>query len=98
MCMVNNDVIEKILDMSRISVDPAEKDKFVTQLKEIIGYFEKISELDTSAILDKESPFQEKDIYVKDEIVEGLTQPDLRKYTKNYLDGYYTVPKIFDKK
>ena len=95
--MVNKETIEKILDMSRVDVDESVKDKFVNQFKDIINYVEKIKSIDTSSVIDEESVFSEKDVFQNDEIINGFTQPDLRKYTKNYLDGYYTVPKILDK-
>ncbi|HOV12981.1 MAG TPA: Asp-tRNA(Asn)/Glu-tRNA(Gln) amidotransferase subunit GatC [Spirochaetota bacterium] len=95
--MVNKEIIEKILDMSRVDVDENVKEKFINQFKDIINYVEKIKEVDTSSVIDEESVFSEKNIIEKDQIIEGFSQPDLRKYTKNYLDGYYTVPKILDK-
>ncbi|HPO50031.1 MAG TPA: Asp-tRNA(Asn)/Glu-tRNA(Gln) amidotransferase subunit GatC [Spirochaetota bacterium] len=95
--MVDKETIEKILDMSRIDLEESEKEKFSKQFEDIINYVEKIKSLDTSSVVDEESVFSEKDVFRKDEVVEGFTQPELRKYTKNYLDGYYTVPKIIDK-
>ena len=95
--MVNKETIEKILDMSRVDVDESVKDKFVNQFKDIINYVEKIKSIDTSSVIDEESVFSEKDVFQNDKIIDGFTQPDLRKYTKNYIDGYYTVPKILDK-
>ncbi len=95
--MVDKETIEKILDMSRIDLEESEKEKFSKQFEDIINYVEKIKSLDTSSVVKEESVFSEKDVFRKDEVVEGFTQPELRKYTKNYLDGYYTVPKIIDK-
>lgn len=95
--MIDKETIERILDMSRVDVEESQKEKFVAQFKDIINYVEKIKEIDTSSVTDQESVFPEKDVLQNDTVIEGFTQPELRKYTKNYLDGYYTVPKIIDK-
>jgi len=95
--MIDKQTIDKILDMSRIDVKEQTKDKFTAQVQNIINYVEKITDLDTSSAEDRESVFEEKNIFDADQIGVSLTQPELRKYTKNYLDGYYAVPKIINK-
>lgn len=92
--MIDNDTLNKILDMSRIEIDNDSKDKILNQVNDIIGYVEKIQSLDTSSIAGRESVFDEVNVYSCDDISPSLEQPVLRKYTKNYLDGYYAVPKI----
>ncbi|OHD05403.1 MAG: hypothetical protein A2086_13665 [Spirochaetes bacterium GWD1_27_9] len=95
--MIDKQTIEKILDMSRIDIADESKEKFINQVQNIIIYVDKINSLDTNSIKDRESPFDEKDIMDEDLILSSYSQPDLRKYTKNYLDGYYFVPKIIEK-
>lgn len=95
--MIDKEVIDKLLDMSRLEIREEHKGKFVAQMQEIVGYIETIGKMDTSAVTDRESVFDEKDVVAEDLIQAGLSQPELRKYTKNYLDGYYAVPKILSK-
>ena len=48
-----------------------------------------------AGILDKDVLFFSE--VSEDEIESGLSASQLRKFTKNYLDGYYAVPKILNK-
>ncbi|HBD95618.1 MAG: hypothetical protein A2015_11200 [Spirochaetes bacterium GWF1_31_7] len=95
--MIDENMIDRLLDMSRLDVPSDEKTKFVKQLNDILGYIEKITSLDTSSIDDRESVFDIKNVFSDDVIEDGLSPSRLRKYTKNYLDGYYAVPKILSK-
>lgn len=95
--MISDDVIDRLLDMSRIDIEPENRSKFVEQLSGIIGYIDNIAKMDTSSVGDRESVFDEKDVMQDDIIQPGLSPSELRKYTKNYLDGYYAVPKILNK-
>lgn len=95
--MINKETIERICDMARLEINESDKEKFVGQMNDILGYVESIAQLDTSSVGSRESVFDEKNVIDEDEISLGLSASQLRKYTKNYLDGYYAVPKILNK-
>ena len=38
--------------------------------------------------------FEEVNVSDNDTVGQSFSQPELRKYTKNYLDGYFAVPKV----
>lgn len=95
--MINKEIIERICDMARLEINESDKEKFVGQMNDILGYVEQVAKLDTSSVGGRESVFDEKNVINEDEIASGLTPSQLRKYTKNYLDGYYAVPKILNK-
>lgn len=92
--MIERETVNKILDMARLEMKEEEKEKFLKQMNDILGYVELIERLDTSSIGDRESVFDEKNVMDEDKIEPGLSQTELRKFTKNYLDGYYAVPKV----
>lgn len=92
--MIERETVNKILDMARLEMKEEEKEKFLKQMNDILGYVELIGRLDTSSIGDRESVFDEKNGMDEDKIEPGLSQTELRKFTKNYLDGYYAVPKV----
>lgn len=95
--MINKETIERICDMARLEINESDKEKFVGQMNDILGYVESVAKIDTSSVGGRESVFDEKNVIGEDEIVAGLSASQLRKYTKNYLDGYYAVPKILNK-
>ena len=95
--MINKETIDRICDMARLEISENDKDKFVGQMNDILDYVESVAKLDTSSVGDRESVFDEKNVIDEDEIESGLSASQLRKFTKNYLDGYYAVPKILNK-
>lgn len=95
--MINTETIERICDMARLDISENDKEKFVGQMNDILGYVESVARLDTSSVGNRESVFDEKNVIDEDEISAGLSASQLRKYTKNYLDGYFAVPKILNK-
>lgn len=92
--MINDDVVDRLLDMSRLELDSGSKAGFVHKLNDIITFIDKISEVDTSSVMDRESVFEEVNVSDNDTVGQSFSQPELRKYTKNYLDGYFAVPKV----
>lgn len=95
--MIDENTIDRILEMSRLEIKEDQKVRFYSQMKDIIGYIENISKIDTSGADDRESVFDVKNVMTEDSIEQGLTSAQLRKYTKNFLDGYYAVPKILQR-
>ncbi|MGB9843962.1 MAG: Asp-tRNA(Asn)/Glu-tRNA(Gln) amidotransferase subunit GatC, partial [Caldisericia bacterium] len=50
MKIIDKDIVEKILNLSRLYLKDEEKDEIIPQLEEILTYFKSIEELDTSNV------------------------------------------------
>ena len=60
--MINKETIDRICDMARLEISENDKDKFVGQMNDILGYVESVAKLDTSSVGDRESVFDEKNV------------------------------------
>ena len=91
---VNEDTLEKLLYLSRLSPESTDMDTLKKQVDDIVGYFDILSKYD-----DSENPY---DAYPtttaaalrEDEVVPGLEMYDVKKVSEHFLDGYFQVPKV----
>ena len=93
---ITRDEVEHVAELARLRFEGAELERFVAQLRSIIGYVEKLSELDTTGVpptyhvLDLPTPMREDD-------VEPLLGQDEALGNAPVREGdYFTVPKFIE--
>ena len=91
---IDEDTLEKLLYLSRLSPESTNLTILKKQVDEIIGYFELLSKYDDSENPYDAYPSTEADKLRKDEIVVGLAMSDVKKISKDFMDGYFQVPKV----
>ena len=91
---IDEDTLEKLLYLSRLSPESTNLTILKKQVDEIIGYFELLSKYDDSENPYDAYPSTEADKLRKDEVVPGLAMSDVKKISKNFMDGYFQVPKV----
>ena len=91
---IDEDTLEKLLYLSRLSPESTNLTILKKQVDEIIGYFELLSKYDDSENPYDAYPSTEADKLRKDEVVPGLAMSDVKKISKNFMDGYFRVPKV----
>ena len=89
------DVIH-VADLARLEFSESEIEKFTDQLENILGYIEKLSELDTtgveptSHVLDVSTPLRE------DKAIEWITPEEALQNAPEREENFFTVPKVID--
>ena len=91
---IDEDTLEKLLYLSRLSPESTNLTILKKQVDEIIGYFELLSKYDDSEKPYDAYPSTEADKLRKDEVVPGLAMSDVKKISKDFMDGYFQVPKV----
>ncbi len=92
--MIDDEVLESILFMSKLELSEDEKEEFKKQVGEVIEYFDILKEIDTSSVrrqLDMGVGVDELRIDEKREMFSVVT---LKSFAINFLDGYFSVPRI----
>ncbi len=92
--IVNEDTLDKLLYLSRLSPESTDMDTLKKQVDEIVGYFDILSKYDDSANPYDAYPTTEADKLREDEVVNGLEMSDVKKVTEHFMDGYFQVPKV----
>ncbi|MCR5045674.1 MAG: Asp-tRNA(Asn)/Glu-tRNA(Gln) amidotransferase subunit GatC [Treponema sp.] len=91
---VDNDTLEKLLYLSRLSPESTDLGTLKKQVDDIVGYFDILSKYDDSENPYDAYPSTQAEKLREDQVVAGLDIPDVKKVTENFMDGYFQVPKV----
>ena len=91
---VDNDTLEKLLYLSRLSPESTDLTTLKKQVDDIVGYFDILSKYDDSENPYDAYPSTQAEALREDSVVAGLDIPDVKKVTENFMDGYFQVPKV----
>ena len=93
---INENDIIKVARLARLELSPEEMDEFSRQLNGIIGYVEKINELDTSGIEPADHIVEIKNVFRKDVVENSISRSELEKISPDFREGHFVVPKIIE--
>ena len=90
--------VKHVAQLAKLTLTAAEISKFTNQLQEVIGYFEQLAQVDTSAV---EPTYQTLDgtqnVWREDIVRQSLSQKEALSPAARKFDGYFLVPSVFDK-
>ena len=90
------DDVRHVAKLARIEFSGEELEKFTTQLDSIIGYIEKMNELDTSGIEPTSHVVDVKNVMRDDIAKESLPREESIKNAPCSEEGFFKVPKIIE--
>ena len=88
--------IDYVADLARVALSDEEKAKFSTQLDSIIGYVEKLNELETGNVEPLAHPFSRENVWQEDEVKGSLSTEDALKNAPAQRSNMIIVPKVVD--
>jgi len=88
--------IDYVAKLARIALSDEEKSKFSAQLDSIIGYVEKLNELDTDNVEPAAHPFPRENVWEEDEARDGLTPEEALKNAACQRNNMIVVPKVVE--
>ena len=91
---IDEQTLDNLLYLSRLSPESTNLSILKKQVDDIVGYFEILSKYDDSENPYDAYPKTEADKLRSDEIVQGLEMTDVKKVSKDFMDGYFQVPKV----
>lgn len=90
---INEELIEQVATVSRISLTKEEKKQFVKDFSDILDNFSKIDECDTRGVSPSIQPVK-IDVHLREDLAEdSLSQDDALKNSKQNKDGYFKGPR-----
>ena len=95
MSLTKDDVLH-IAKLSRITLTDPEVEKFKEQLSAILGYIEKLNELDTSGVEPTINTTGIIDRMREDKAESSFTQEEALSNSKVNHNGFFAVPNVFD--
>ncbi|EDY82275.1 glutamyl-tRNA(Gln) amidotransferase, C subunit [Verrucomicrobiia bacterium DG1235] len=88
--------IDYTAKLARINLTDAEKEKLSSQLDSIIGYVEKLEELDTSGVEPTAHPHPVYNVWQEDVVASELSIEEALKNAPAQRDNMIVVPKVVD--
>jgi len=88
--------IDYTAKLARISLSEQEKHKFSSQLSSIIGYVEKLDELDTDAVEPTAHPYPLCNVWQEDVVSSEMPVEESLRNAPAVRDNMIVVPKVVD--
>jgi aspartyl-tRNA(Asn)/glutamyl-tRNA(Gln) amidotransferase subunit C len=88
--------VKYVARLARIELTPAEEQKLGAQLHNILGYIEKLKELDVSAVQPTAHAVPMVNVTRPDEVCPGLTNDEALSQAPAQAGGLFIVPKIVE--
>lgn len=90
-------LIDKLSNLARLTIKPQEKESLRSDLQQMIGFIEKLNELDTTGTEPLMHLTDEINILRNDEIKGSVTTEEALKNANLKTGSFFMVPKIIKK-
>lgn len=88
--------IKYVANLARLDLTETEQDEFGGQLREILGYVDKLNEVNVDGIDATAHPVPLTNVMREDEIRESLPHQEAMQNAPQELNGLFQVPKIVE--
>ena len=88
--------IEHIANLSRITLTVEEKNTFAKQLTNILGYIEKLNELDTDEVQPMAYATSLKNVFREDKSKSSFSRQEILELSPSSVNGFFKVPKVIE--
>jgi len=91
----SKDTINKVCKLALLELTEEEKEKFSKQLGNIVSYFKKLDDLDTTDVEPTTHPIEGlKNVFREDIPWKSLSNEEALKNAQHKKDGYFKAPRI----
>jgi len=94
---VTNALIEKLANLSRLEFMEDEKEEIKNDLQKMIGFIDKLNELDTAGVEPLLHMSENVNIFRKDEVNGEIPSEEVFKNAPLHANGFFKVPKVIKK-
>ncbi len=94
---VNHALIDKISLLARLEIKPDEKEKLRDDLQQMIGFIEKLQELDTTGIEPLMHLTEEINVLRADEVTGSVSREEALENAQLKNNSFFMVPKVIKK-
>ncbi len=90
--------VEHIASLARLELTAEEKEKYSSQLSNILDYMEKLQAVDTQKIEPTSQVTGLINVMREDKVINSGIEQELVNSAPSHKDGYISIPKIFENK
>jgi aspartyl-tRNA(Asn)/glutamyl-tRNA(Gln) amidotransferase subunit C len=95
---IDSKTVDKLADLAKLEYDEAGREEIVKDLNRIVGFIEKLNELDTSSVEPLIYLTDTTNVMRDDVVKQEITQQDALKNAPKKDSDYIKAPKVIDKK
>ena len=88
--------VKYVAHLARLSLSPEEEQKIGEQLGHILGYIEKLKEVDVTGVEPTAHAFPLVNVVRPDEVRPSISQEDALRNAPAHANGLFIVPKIVE--
>ena len=96
MSRISKEDVKRVADLSRLTFEEEEIEKFTTQVDEIIRFAEQVNEVDTTNVEPTSHVLNMKNVMREDVPEPGTPREELLKNVPDHKDGQIRVPSIIE--
>lgn len=93
---ITPELIHHLGNLSRLALSSEEEAKLGGELRSIVGFFEKLNELDTEGLPEMARPVELSNVLRPDEIRSSLSQEEALSVAIEKEDGMFKVPRVIE--
>jgi aspartyl-tRNA(Asn)/glutamyl-tRNA(Gln) amidotransferase subunit C len=96
MAAITKKDVEYVAGLAQLTLDEATKERLVAELGDILGYMDKLNELDTTDVEPMMHAMEMTNVYREDVVGESLDRDEALANAPKSDGEYFLVPKILD--
>lgn len=93
---ITNELVDYLEQLGRIRLSDEEKEKTAKDLGSILGYIDKLNELDTEGVEPMSHAFGRTNVFREDEVTNDDMREDILSNAPESKDGTFLVPKTVE--
>jgi aspartyl-tRNA(Asn)/glutamyl-tRNA(Gln) amidotransferase subunit C len=94
---IDNTTVDKIAHLARLEFNAEEKAGIVKDMNNMLGFIDKLNELDTSNVEPLIYMSDEVNVLREDDVKMEITQEEALKNAPKHDSDYFKVPKVIEK-
>jgi len=95
---IDDKIVDKLADLAKLEFDEASKQSIIKDLDRIVGFIEKLNEVDTSSVEPLVYMSDSTNVMREDVVKQVITQAEALKNAPKKDSDYIKAPKVIDKK
>jgi aspartyl-tRNA(Asn)/glutamyl-tRNA(Gln) amidotransferase subunit C len=88
--------VETVAELARLKFDESEKERMTETLNNILGYFDKLSELDTSEVEPLTHILPVENVMREDVVQPSLDQDTALANAPKHARGHFIIPRVIE--
>ena len=91
---ISTDEVVKVAGLARLNLEPEKVEQFAAQFNDILGYMQKLNELDTSGVEPLYSPVTHETVYRDDVVRREFSREEILGNAPETDGRHFIVPRI----